>query len=59
MLSPNNKLPRHSISIELTDEDWDLLDRIPKMLREESCLDTDESQKVVDWREPEVLKVRT
>lgn len=57
MLSANNKLPRHSISIELTEEDWELLDRIPKILREENSLDTNESEKVVDWREPEVLKV--
>lgn len=57
MLNPNKHLPRHSISIELTDENWELLERIPQILKEENCLDTDESEKVVDWREPEVLKV--
>lgn len=57
MLSAKNKLPRQSISIELTDENWDILERIPKILKEENCLETDESEKVIDWREPEVLKV--
>lgn len=57
MLSARNKLPRQSISIELTGENWELLDKIPQILQEENCLETSESEKVIDWREPEVLKV--
>lgn len=57
MLSAKNKLPRHSISIELTEENWDLLDRIPTILREENCLDTADTEKVTNWRDPEELKV--
>lgn len=57
MLSSTNGLRRASGSVELTGEDWDLLEKIPSLLREENVLETDESKKIVEWHEPKDLQV--
>lgn len=58
MLSATNGLRRASLSVEhTTSEDWDLLEKIPSLLREENVLETDESKKIVEWYEPKELQV--
>lgn len=45
------------MSIDIQHENWDLLEKLPKLLQEEDCFDTPATAKVVDWREPKELKV--
>lgn len=46
------------MSIDLQEEEWSILERLPVILREENCLDiSSTATKVVEWREPEELKV--
>lgn len=46
------------MSIDLQEEEWSLLQKIPKIMHEEGILDTPRQWKVLEWKNPEELKVK-